>query len=157
MLSIVPCSIQQDLNYVFYTFLFSHSVMFNFVTPWTKAYQASLSLILSQSLLKLMSIESVMPSNHLILQYPLLLSSVFPSIRVFSSKLALHIRGPKYCSFKFSISPSNGYSGLISVELTDLVSLLSKGLSRLFSTTVLLFYTQQRVSVNPKLLTYPFP
>ena len=126
-----------------------------FVTSWTAAHQASLSFILPQSLLKLMFTESVMPSNHLILQHPLLLlSSVFPSIRVFSSKLPLHIRWPKYWSF----SPSNGYSGLISVELTDLVSLLSGGLSRLFSsTTVLLFHTQQSVSVNPKLLINPFP
>ena len=83
------------------------------MTPWTAARQASLSIIISQILLKLMSIELVMPSNHLILCRPLLLlSSVFPSIRVFSNELALCIRRPKYWSFSFSISPSNEYSGL---------------------------------------------
>jgi len=85
-----------------------------FATPWTAAYQASLSITNSQSLLKLMSIESVMSSNHLILCGPLLLlPSTFPSIRVFSNESALHIRWPKYWSFSFSISPSNEYSGLI--------------------------------------------
>ena len=89
-----------------------------FVTPWTAAHQASLSFTISWSLLKLMSIESVRPSNHLILCCPLLLSSIFPSIRVFSNKSALHhIRWPKYCSFSFSISPSNEYSGLISFRV----------------------------------------
>ena len=82
--------------------LFSHVQLF--VTPWTAACQASLSLITSWSLLKLMSIESVMPSNHLILCHPLLLPSILPSIRVFSSKSALCIRWPKYWSFSFSIS-----------------------------------------------------
>ena len=83
------------------------------MTPWTAAWQASLSITISQSLLKLMSIELVMPSNHLIFCHPLLfLSSVFPSIRVFSNELALRIRWPKYWSFSFSISPSNEYSGL---------------------------------------------
>ena len=86
-----------------------------FATPWTAARQASLSITNSQSLLKLMSIESVMPSNHLILCRPLLLlPSVFPSIRVFSSESVFHIRWPKYWSFSFSISPSSEYSGLIS-------------------------------------------
>ena len=85
-----------------------------FETPWTATRQASLSIINCQSLLKLMSIESVMPSNHLILCRPLLLLlSIFPSIRVFSIELALHISWPKYWSFSFSISPSNEYSGLI--------------------------------------------
>ena len=88
------------------------------VTPWTAACQASLSFTMSLSLLKLMSIELVTPSNHLILCHPLLLlSSVFPSIRVFSSKSFLHIRWPKYWSFSFSISPSNEYSGLISFKM----------------------------------------
>ena len=95
------------------------------MTPWTAAHQASLSITNSQSLLKLMSIESVMPSNHLILcRHPLLLlSSVFPSIRVFSSESVLCIRWPKYWSFSFSISPSNEYSGLISfsVDWLDLL------------------------------------
>ena len=91
-----------------------------FATPWTAAHQASLSITNSRSLLKLMSIESVMPSNHLILCHPLLLllpPSIFPSIRVFSNESALPIRWPKYWSFSFSISPSNEYSGLISFRM----------------------------------------
>ena len=91
-----------------------------FVTPRTAACQASLSFTISQSLLRLMSIELVMPSNHLILCHPLLLlPSIFPSIRVFSNELALRIRWPKYWrfSFSFSISPSNEYSGLISFRM----------------------------------------
>ena len=89
-----------------------------FVTSWTAAHQASLSFTISQSLLKLISIDSVMPFNHLILYCPLLLlPSIFPSIRVFSNELALHIRWPKDWSFSFSISPSNEYSGLISFRL----------------------------------------
>ena len=87
-----------------------------FTTPWTAAHQASLSFTTSRSLLKLMSIESVMLSNHLILCHPLLLlPSVFPRIRVFSNELALHIKWPKYWSF--SISPSNEYSGLNSLRI----------------------------------------
>ena len=95
-----------------------------FATPWTAARQASLSFTVSWSLLKLMSIVSVMPSNHLILCHPLLLlSSIFPSIRVFSNESALPIRWPKYCSYSFSISPSSQYSGLISfrIDWFDLV------------------------------------
>ena len=96
-----------------------------FVTPWTAARQASLSITNSWSLLKLMFIESVMPSSHLILCRPLLLlPSIFPSIRVFSNESVLHIRWPKYCSFSFSISPSNEYSGLISFRM-DWVGLLA--------------------------------
>ena len=96
-----------------------------FVTPWTAAGQASLSITNYQSLLKLMSIESVMPSNQLILYRPLLLlPSIFPSIRVFSNESVLHIRWPKYWSFSFSISPSNDYSGLISFRM-DWLDLLS--------------------------------
>ena len=87
-----------------------------FVTPWTAALQASLSITSSQRLLKLMSIESVMPSNHLILHHPLLLPlSIFPSIRVFSNESVLHVRWPKYWSF--NISPSNEYAGLISFRM----------------------------------------
>ena len=87
-------------------------------TPWTAAHQASLSFTFSQSLLKLIFIESVMPSNHLILCRPLLLLlSIFPSIRVFSNESVLPIRWPKYWRFSFSISPSNEYSGLISFRL----------------------------------------
>ena len=104
-----------------------------FVTPWTAARQASLSITNSRSLLKLMPIELVMPSNRLILCYPLLLLlSIFPSIRVFSKKSVFPIRWPKYWSF--SISPSNEYSGLISFRRTGLI-LQSKGLSGVFSNT----------------------
>ena len=95
-----------------------------FVTPWTAARQASLSFTISQGLLKLTPIKSVMPSNRLILCRPLLLlPSTFPSIRVFSNELALHIRWPKDWIFSFSISPSNEYSGLISFR-TDWLDLL---------------------------------
>ena len=88
------------------------------MTPWTAARQASLSITNSWSLLKLMSIASVMPSNHLILCHPLLLlPSIFSSIRVFSNELVLHIRWPKYWNFNFSFSPSNEYSGLISFRI----------------------------------------
>ena len=104
---------------------FSHSVVSDSVTPWTAARQASLSITNSWSLLKLMSIESVMPSNHLILCHPLLLlPSIFPSMRVFSSESALCIRWPKYWSFSFNINPSNEDSGLISfrVDWFDLLA-----------------------------------
>ena len=105
-------------------------------TPWTAAHQASLSITNSRSLLKLMSIKSVMPSNHLILCCPLLLpASIFPSIRVFSNESVPHVRWPKYWSFNFSISPFNEYSGLISLGWTGWISLLFKGLSRVFSNT----------------------
>ena len=100
-------------------------------TPWTAAYQASLSFTISRRLLKLMSIELMMPSNHLILCCPLLLlPSIFPSIRVFSNESVLHTRWPKYLCFSFNISPSNEYSGLISLGLSGLISLLSKGLKK---------------------------
>ena len=95
-----------------------------FVTPWTAAHQAFLSITNSQSLFKLMSIKSVMPSSHLILCHPLLLPSNFPSIRVFSSESVLHIRWPKYWSFSFSISLSNEYSGQISFRM-DWLDLLA--------------------------------
>ena len=88
-----------------------------FVTPWTAACQAYLSFTSSQSLFKLMSVELVMPSNYLILCHPLLLPSIFPSIRVFSNESGLRIRRSKYWSFSFSISPSNEYSGLISFRM----------------------------------------
>ena len=96
-----------------------------FVTPWTAACQASLSITNSQSLLKLMSIELVVPSNHLILYCPLLLlPSFFPSIRVFSNESVLRVRWPKYWSFSFSISPSNEHPGLISFRM-DWLDLLA--------------------------------
>ena len=100
-----------------------------FVTPGTAARQASLSITNSQSVLKLMSIELVMPSNHLILRHPLLLPpSNFPSIRVFSNESVLHIRWPKYWSFSFSISPSSEYSGLISFRMDWLDLLDAQGI-----------------------------
>ena len=110
---------------------FSHVQLF--ATPWTAARQASLSIANSWSLLKLMSIESVMSSNHLILCHPLLLSpSIFPSIRVFSNESVLCIRWPKYWTFSFSISPSNECSGLTSFRM-DWLDILA--LSRVFFNT----------------------
>ena len=124
------------LNVTGYHVQFSRSVVSDSASPWTAAHQASLSITSSQSLLKLMSIELVMPSNHLTLCCPLLLlPSIFASIRVFSNESVLHIMWPKYWSFSFSISPSNKYSGLISLGLTGWISLQSKGLSRLFCNT----------------------
>ena len=105
--------------------VWSLSCIWLFVTPWTVACQATLSFTVSWSLLKFMSIESVMPYNYLILCHPLLfLHSVFPSIRVFSNELALRIRWAKYWSFSFGISPSNEYSGLISFRM-DWLDLLA--------------------------------
>ena len=107
---------------------FSRSVVSNFVTPWTAACQAFLSITNSQSLLKLMFIKLVMPSNHLILCRPLLLlPSIFPSIRVFSNESVLRIRWPKYWSFSFCISPSHEYSGLSSFRIDWLISLRVQG------------------------------
>ena len=100
-----------------------------FVTPWTAARQASLTITTSQSWLKLMSIVLVMPSKHLILPHPLLLPpSIFPSIRVFSNESVLHVRWPKYWSFSFNISPSNEYSGLISFKIDRLDLLVVQGI-----------------------------
>ena len=108
------------------------------VIPWTVAHQASLSITNSRSLLKLMSIESVMPFNHLILYRPLLLlPSIFPSIRVFSNESVLHIRWPKYWSFSFSVSPFNEYPGLISFRMDWLDLSAVQGLWRVFSNTTL--------------------
>ena len=106
-----------------------------FATPWTSACQASLSITNSRSLLNLMFIESVMPSNHLILCHPLLLlPSIFPSIRIFSSESVLHIRWPEYWSFSFSINPSNEYSGLIAFRVRWLEHCMqcSLGISNIF-------------------------
>ena len=114
--------------------LLSHVQLF--VTPWTPAHQASLSITNSRSLPKLMSIKWMMPFNHLILCHPLLLLPlIFPRIRVFSNESALHIRCPKYGSFSFNITPSNEHLGLISFRMDWLDLLLSKGLSRVFSNT----------------------
>ena len=101
-------------------------------TPWNATCQASSSITNSWSLLKLMSIDLVMPSNHLIHCHPLLLPSIFPSIRVFSNESVLHIRWPKYWSIRFSISPSSQYSGLISFRMDWLDILAVQGLSRVF-------------------------
>ena len=112
--------------------LFSCSL--DFATPWTTAHQASLSITNTWSLLKLMSIELVMPSNHLILCHRLLLpSSIFPSIRVFSNESVLCIREPKYWSFRFSIFPSKEIPGLISIRMDWLDLLAVQGISRAFS------------------------
>ena len=109
------CMIWNTLYYVQFS---SNSHVRLFVTPWTATCQASLSITNSHSLLKLMSRESVMPSNHLILCHPLLLPpSILPSIGVFSNESVLRIKWPKYWSFSFSISPSNEYSGLISFRM----------------------------------------
>ena len=116
----------------------SLNLVWLFAIPWCKV-KVSQSFTVSQSLLKLMSFELVMPSSHLILCHPLfLLPSIFPSIRVFPNKSAFHIRRPKFWSF--SISPSNEHSGLISFRLTGLLSLLSKGLLRVFSSTTIWKY-----------------
>ena len=116
--------------------LSSHAWLF--VTPWTAARQPSLSFTNSQSLHKLMSMESVMPSNHLILCRPLLLPpSIFPSIRVFSNESTLRIRWPKYWSFSLSIISSNEYQDWSPLGWTGLISVQSKGLSRVFSNTIL--------------------
>jgi len=113
-----------------------HSIVSDSATPWTEAHQAYLSITNSQSLLKLMYIESVMPSNHLILCRLLLLPlSIFPRIRVFSNESVLPIRWPKYWSFSFSISPSSEYSGLISFKMNWLDLPAVQGLSRVFSNT----------------------
>ena len=119
-----------------------------FVTPWTTARQASLSITNSQSLLKLLSIESVMPANHLFLCHPLLLlPSVFPSIRVFSNESTLRMSWPKYWSFSFSISPSNEYSWLFSFR-TDWLDLLAVQENLEFSPT------PQFKSINSSVLSF---
>ena len=138
--------------------LFSHVRCF--ATLWTLAHQASLSITKSWSSLKPMSIESVMPSNHLILCHPLLLQSPIPSsIRVFSNESALRIRWPKYWSFSFNISPSNEHPGLISLEWTGWISLQFKGPSRVFSNTTVqkhqLFGTQPSSQPNSHIHTWP--
>ena len=128
-----------------------------FVTPWTAARQASLSITDSQSLLKLLSIKSVMPSSYLILCHPLLLlTRIPPSIRVFSNKSTLHMRWPKYWSFSFSISSSKEHPGLI-FRMGWLDLLQSKGLSRAFSNTIVqkhqFFSTQLSSQSNSHIYT----
>ena len=112
-----------------------------FVTPWTAAHQASLFVTNSQSLLKLMSIESVISSNHLILCRPLLPPSIFPSIRVFSNESVLRIRWPKCWSFSFSISPSNEYSGLMWLDLLAVQGTLKSLLQHHSSQASILWYS----------------
>ena len=131
-----------------------------FATPWITAHQASLSITNSWSLLKLMSIELVMPSSHLILCRPLLLlPPIPPSIRVFSNESTLHMRGPKYCSFSFSISPSNEHPGLISFRMDWLDLLAVQGLSRVFSNTTVqkhqFFSAQPSSQSNSHIHTWP--
>ena len=131
-----------------------------FVTPWIAVHQVSLSITNSRSLPKLMSIELVMPSSHLILYHPLLLPPpIPPNIRVFSNESTLHMRWPKYWSFSFSISPSNEYPGLISLRWTGWISLQSKGLSRVFSNTTVqkhqFFSTQLSSESNSHINTWP--
>ena len=132
-----PTSVCFDKWIQMYRFSSFHSLshIWLFATPWTAARQASLSIINSRSLLKLMSIESVMPSNYLFLCCLLLLPSFFPSIRVFSKESVLRIRWPKYWSFSFNISPSNEYSGLSSFRMNWLDLLAVQGV---FSDTTVL-------------------
>ena len=138
---------------------FSRSVVSDSAAPWAAAHQASLSITNSWSFLKLMSIESVMPSNRLILCHPLLLPpSIFPSIRVFSNQSVLCIRWPKYWSFSFRISSSNEYSGLISFSIDWFSSLQFKELSRVFSNTTVqkhqFFSTQPSLWSNSHIYTW---
>ena len=131
-----------------------------FATPWIAAHQASLSITNSQSSLRLTSIESVMPSSHLILCRPLLLlRPIPPSIRVFSNESTLHMRWPKYWSFSFSISPSKNTQGWSPSEWTGWISLLSKGLSRVFSNTTVqkhqFFGAQLSSQSNSHIHTWP--
>ena len=131
-----------------------------FVTPWIAAHQASLSITNSHSSLKLMSIESVMPSSHLIFCRPLLLlPPILPSIRVFSNESTLCMRWPKYRSFSFCIIPSKEHPGLISFKWTGWISLQSKGLSRVFSNTTVqkhqFFGAQPSSQSNSHIHTWP--
>ena len=130
----------QYFLYCMFVYFFSSVQMLGsvqlFATPWTAAHQASLSITNTRRLCKLMSIESVMPFNHLILYCPLLLLPlIFPSIRVLSNKSVLHNRWPKYWSFSFSNSPSNEYSGLISFMIDWFDLLAIQGFSRVFCNT----------------------
>ena len=161
ILSVLPHVDPCWLFYISVQFQLSH--VWLFATPWTAARQASLSITNSRSWLKLMSIELMMPSNHLILCRPLLpLPSVFPSIRVFSNEWVL-MRWPKYWSFSFTISPSNEHSGLISFKM-DLLDLLAvqgalKSLLQHYSSkvTIHIFHIYWCVYVNPNILISPFP
>ena len=145
---------------IFFSLLFSHSVVSDSATPWTAVCHASLPFTISWSLFKLMSIESVIPSNHLILCHPLLLlPSISSSIRVFSNESALHMRWPKFWSFSFSIIPSKEIQGWSPSEWTGWISLQSKGLLRvLYNTTVQkhqLFSAQLSSQSNSHINTWP--
>ena len=141
---------QENHTNPIFLLLFSHSVVSDSATPWTAVRQASLSVTNFWSLLKLMSIVLVMPSNHLILCHSLLLPpSIFPSIRVFSNKSVLCIRWPKYWSFSFSISSSNEYSGLISFRIDQLDILAVQGTHKSL--------LQQFKSINSSAFSFFFP
>ena len=137
---------------------FSCSITSDFATPWTAARQTSLSITNSRSLLKLISTESVMPSNHLILCCPFSPTSIFPSISVFSNESALRIRWPKYWAFSFNISPSNEYSGLISFRMGWLVLLAVQGTLKVFPNTTIwkhqFFGTQLSLLANSHIHTW---
>ena len=152
----LPCLVQQCQ----FSSVQSLSHVWLFASPWISACQISLSITNFRSLLKLMSIESVMPSSHLILCHPLLLlSPVTSSIRVFSNESTLRIRWPKYWSFSFSISPSNEHPGLISLGWTGWISLQFKGLLRVFSNTTVqkhqFFGTHLSSQSNSHIHTWP--
>ena len=152
--------ITREKKLVTYSSVQSVSRVWLFVTPWIAACQASLSINNSQSLLKLMPIELVMPSSHLILCRPLLLlPPIPPSIRVFSSESTLPIRWPKYRSFSFSISPSMNTQDWSPLGWTGWISLLSKGLSRVFTNTTVqkqqFFSTQLSSQSNSHIHTWP--
>ena len=151
-------SLLQDVEYSFLCYIAvvqSLSCVQLFATPWTAAHQAFLSFTISWSLLELTSIESVMPCSHLIFCHPLLLlPSIFPSIRVFSNELGLHIRWSQDWSLSFSNTPSSAYSGLISFRINWFFnSLQSKGLSRVFSNTTV--QKHQFFSAQPSLWFSP--
>ena len=137
-----------DLSFLFFLVAQSLTHVWLFMTPWTAACQASLSFTISQSLLKCMSIELMMPSNHLILCHPFLLPSIFPSIKVFFNESTLAIRWPKYWSFSFSISPSSEYSDLISFRI-DWVELLA--IQGTLSTPTITIRKLQFFSAQPSL------
>ena len=157
------CLKEKNLFRLFLPFRFSSfqllSHVWLFVTPWTAAHQASLSITNSRSLLKRKSTELVMPSNHITLCCTCVIPpSIFPSIRVFSNESVFRIRWPKYWSFSFSISPSNEYSDWSPLGLTGLISLQSKGLSRVFSNITVqkhqLFSTQPSLWSNSHIHTW---
>ena len=160
MLSTSQASFKEKVSVQFSSVQFSRSVMSDSVTPWIATCQASLSITNYRSWLKPMSTELVMTSNLFILCRPLLLlPPIFPSIRVFSNESALHMRWPWYWSFSFSISPSNEHPGLISLRMDWLDPLQSKGLSRVFSNTMVqkhqFFGTQLSSQSNFHIYTQP--